>query len=238
MSDLGNIRWKNLMYLIEQYGTIAKLNIALGRKRKDGTLSQIKNKSLVSTTKKPREMGVALARDIEAKLNYPLGWLDQEHPEIQAFSVISPNKEVTANVKISRYQNLVNIPLFELRQRIDGKFIPTLTGDIEVPQIFIEKAAYPIQGKQLEAYYVNDNSMFDEVPFGSILVVDKGVTSYVKDGIYLVSLNGGVFIRKIVSSARGGYTISSNSSEKEHVDDLGSLRILGFAVLLWIQKVL
>lgn len=220
------------MFLIEQYGSIANLNLALGRKKNDATLSQVKNFAKHNKTKKPREMGLSLARGIEKKLNYPMGWMDIEHPEIQATTEV-----VDAEIK-EPTTRLVNIPLFDFKQRIDGKFIPTLTGDIEVPQIFIEKAAYPIQGKQLEAYYVNDNSMFDEVPFGSILVVDKGVTSYVKDGIYLVSLNGGVFIRKIVSSARGGYTISSNSSEKEHVDDLGSLRILGFAVLLWIQKVL
>lgn len=83
MRAISLVRQKNLLYLIEQYGSIARLNLALGRPKKDATLSQVKNFAKHHKTNKPREMGVALARSIEEKLNYPPGWMDKEHPEIQ-----------------------------------------------------------------------------------------------------------------------------------------------------------
>ena len=67
MRPVSLIRQKNLLFLIEQYGSIARLNVALGRSKTDATLSQVKNFAPSSATKKPREMGIALARDIEKK---------------------------------------------------------------------------------------------------------------------------------------------------------------------------
>ena len=81
--EIRENRLQNLLFLIEQYKTIANLNVALGRKRKDGTLSQIKNKAIVPSTGKSRTMGTALARDIEARLRLPSGWMDKFHKEIQ-----------------------------------------------------------------------------------------------------------------------------------------------------------
>lgn len=45
MTDVHEIRRKNLIELISMYKSVANLNSALGRKRYDGTFNQIKNKS-------------------------------------------------------------------------------------------------------------------------------------------------------------------------------------------------
>lgn len=65
-----------LVALIDQYGSIAALNIKLDRDRTDATLSQIKNQSTHHKTGKPRTMGSEVARDIEEKLGLERGSLD------------------------------------------------------------------------------------------------------------------------------------------------------------------
>lgn len=63
--------------LIKQHGgSLANLNEAIGLERTDATLSQIRNRSVHSTSGKPRAMGDDLARKIENKLKLPVGWMD------------------------------------------------------------------------------------------------------------------------------------------------------------------
>lgn len=55
MTDVHEIRRKNLIELISMYKSVANLNSALGRKRYDGTFNQIKNKSQPQALK-PQEL--------------------------------------------------------------------------------------------------------------------------------------------------------------------------------------
>lgn len=48
-------------------------------------------------------MGIALARDIEKKLNYPVGWMDEEHPEIQPL----PEKQEDIKLKAEEKKKLI-----------------------------------------------------------------------------------------------------------------------------------
>lgn len=63
------------MMLLAKYGTLAKLNDAVGLTRTDSTLSQIKNKSMTSRGN-PKMMGAPIARRIEMALNLGQGWMD------------------------------------------------------------------------------------------------------------------------------------------------------------------
>jgi hypothetical protein len=70
----NRLEWLEL--LIQKAGSIALLNVALGRDRTDATLSQIRSKSLHTTTGAPRKMGDKIARGIECVLKMPCGTLD------------------------------------------------------------------------------------------------------------------------------------------------------------------
>ena len=239
MRKISLIRQKNLLYLIEQYGSIARLNLALGRPKKDATLSQVKNFAKHHKTNKPREMGVAFARSIEEKLNYPLGWMDKEHPEIQPLPENLDGITSIAEEKKFSSSKFTVIPLFEIRRRAtDGRFVPFKIGDIQMPDIFIEKSAYPIRVEKAESFYVDELTSSDLVPYGSIVILDKSVHSYTTDGLYLVELNGSVVFRKIISSAKGGFIVQSSSTNSEHIQNLEPLKILGFGVFIWVQQAL
>jgi hypothetical protein len=77
MKTVGQTRRENLLLLIKKHGSLANLNELLDLPRTDATLSQIKNAS-VGSRGKPRAMGVTLARRIEARLQLPSGWMDND----------------------------------------------------------------------------------------------------------------------------------------------------------------
>jgi hypothetical protein len=78
VKTITEIRRDNLLRLIEQHGggSVANLNEKVGLDRSDATLTQIKNQNVNSGTGKPRGMGDALARRIEAALGLPTGYMD------------------------------------------------------------------------------------------------------------------------------------------------------------------
>jgi hypothetical protein len=76
VQTIDETRRLRLQLLIQEHGTIAELNAAMGMDRTDATFSQIRNQAVHSTSGKPRAMGDDLARKIEVVLGKPRGWMD------------------------------------------------------------------------------------------------------------------------------------------------------------------
>lgn len=226
--DLAEIRRRNLLYLIEQYGTMAKLNEVLGRDRHDSALAQIKNQSFNKSKNVTRKMGVALARSIEQKLNLPMGWMDQAHDEKQ--SVILGNTITTSSVK------LLTLPLYEFtnKEKSGKGFVPKLKGEIHMPLSFFAGVVENMDGTKM--FYVHDNNMPLTAPAGSIVLVNCNVREVKRDGLYLIKAEDKVFLRKISSSAFGGFTVASDINGNESVPSLENIEILGMVVCVWACK--
>lgn len=80
MKTIEEIRRDWLLLLIDRFGSLARLNEALGRARTDATLSQIKNQARDSKSGNPKNMGSPLAREIEHQLGLDRGTLDHPVP--------------------------------------------------------------------------------------------------------------------------------------------------------------
>lgn len=93
MKTVVEIRHSRLMILLNKYGTLAKLNEALGLTRTDSTLSQIKNKSTTSRGN-PKMMGAPMARRIEAALNLGNGWMDTPPSLAELYGHEDPRNKV------------------------------------------------------------------------------------------------------------------------------------------------
>lgn len=116
MKVVEEVRLGHLVRLIEAHESIAGLNRALGRPSRDATLSQILNGSPNSQTTKPRHMGSILAREIEKKLNKPIGWMDAD-PDAWPFENIERERfEVLQDFQKIEIQGAVRtlIDRFEL----------------------------------------------------------------------------------------------------------------------------
>lgn len=69
--------------LVSEYGSLVKINEALGRNARDSTLSQILNQAPNTSSGKAREMGTPQARALEAACKKEPYWLDRD-PELDA----------------------------------------------------------------------------------------------------------------------------------------------------------
>ncbi|MDO8777066.1 MAG: hypothetical protein Q7K57_51830 [Burkholderiaceae bacterium] len=76
MKTIAEIRRIRLEQLIERYGSITELNVALGKARTDSKLSQLRNASARKDRAKPTQMGEKIAREIEDVLRLEQGWMD------------------------------------------------------------------------------------------------------------------------------------------------------------------
>ena len=76
MQTVSETRRARLEMLIKKHGSVAELNDSLGWARTDPKLTLIRNADVRSGRAKPHQMGDAMARDIEIKLNLERGWMD------------------------------------------------------------------------------------------------------------------------------------------------------------------
>ena len=74
-----------------------------------------------------------------------------------------------------------------------------------MPDIFIEKSAYPIRAEKAESFYVDELTSSDLVPYGSIVILDKSVRSYTKDGLYLLNSTEVLFLESYLFCERRFY---------------------------------
>lgn len=87
--------------------------------------------------------------------------------------------------------------------------------------------------KGLEAVYIIDSSLQSKIPFGSIVIFDRKVKTYISDGIYLLKIRKSIVVRQITISAKGGYNVFNDIGEPEYLDSLDTVEILGLAVGGW-----
>lgn len=227
MKSVQEIRRENLMFLIEQYGSIAQLNITLGRKRTDGTLSQIKNAAVNSQTNKARNMGAGVAREIERKLNLEMGWMDVEHDESQPFEPNSTDAQLMATT--------VTIPAMSTSLKIDQNL--PFKG-IQISQYFIDKVINLSNKALLKVYFIEDSSVESIATYGSLVLIDTECKEIAKDGVYLLKINDQIALRKVTVILTGGYSISSDLSASQLVtkEDLSKVSVLGKALYVWQGK--
>lgn len=85
MKTVDEVRRERLRMLREEVGgRLSDLNRRTDKSSTDATYSQILNSSPDSKTKKPKEMGSDLARNLEEKMGKPRGWMDTD-PAFDAY---------------------------------------------------------------------------------------------------------------------------------------------------------
>lgn len=82
---IGNIRLDNLETLIREFGTAEALAAAADTSAV--YISMLRNSVPDKKTGRPREMGSAMARRLEAAAGKPDGWMDQAHDSLSPAAV-------------------------------------------------------------------------------------------------------------------------------------------------------
>lgn len=218
MQDVFEIRRSNLLLLIELYKTVAKLNEALGRKRYDGTLHQIKNRTKTPSSGKERTMGAEIARQIEVKLHLTPGWMDIRHDNEDSKHIKESESYLKSNFnKISMYKSSAEFTSTKLNLFFDG--------EMKLSEYFINSVLNPTSQENLRFLPILDSSLKSILNEGDALIIDIGIHSFQRDGLYLIRVGNQEVVRKITSDYEGGYVIWTDDFSQK-VKDLSKIEIV------------
>lgn len=249
MQTIDETRRQRLQQLLDEHGTLAALNEALGLARTDATLSQIRNKSAHSRTGTPRCMGDPLARRIEEKLNLPLGWMDTppsaEDKALANQQPQPPHFVAEASPVYGRRKSdkapggLVRIPVLDLaasagpgREPADCEVI---LGHIDLAEQWARKRlGEPLD--RIRALPVTGDSMSPTINDGDLAFVDTSCTHFQGEGIYVLVFNSVLLIKRLSAdfATQRIQILSDNEHHKPALAREDELNICG-RVRMWMS---
>ena len=211
MKTSAEIRRSNLERLIEEHGSIAELNVALGWSRTDPKLSQIKN-----ANKRPGrgdatyQMGDAMAREMEEALNLVRGWMDNPPLLEYKYDLGEQRKPALACEPSAVYgrrasdvppAGLIRVPVLELTASAGPGREPTtdyaaVLGHIDLAEQWARKRL----GERLDsirALPVKGDSMSPTINDGDLAFVDTGCTHFEGEGVYVLVFNHALLIKRL-----------------------------------------
>jgi SOS-response transcriptional repressor LexA len=184
--DIQEVRRENLRLLInEKFGGV---NAAFSRTA--GRDPNLINLILTGNLKIRRNMGERLARGMEQDLGLPHGWFDI--PRLNEGGAV---------------ERITTIPIV----RLDALDKPSLEQIVVGQDVIGRNVDSPTSTSALRAVYATDNDMAPAITKGDILIVDTGVTAFVRSGVYVMVRGEDVFVRRITKPITGGIRISADS---------------------------
>ncbi len=210
--SVSQIRWSNLNLLIAKFGSIANINEKLERTRNNSLLYQLKNKSINSTSGKKRNIGNKIAREIEAKLGLDDGWMDIEHAD--------PPETTEEKPKIKFFAGGDGI-------REDGK------DSYDMYSVFMEPLGNYKNENDIVGFVIQNATIKDIAPMGSVILVDTSVHTFNGDGIYLFKISDQLVWRQVSFSLDGVFSIKKDATDSQVYQSLENFTIAGKAFYVW-----
>lgn len=213
MRTLSDVRRENLCKLLQDYDSIADFNAAMGKERYNPTFTMIKNES-GKTSGRPRRMGKSLAREIEQKLSLPNGWMDEDHAEEVEYlpgEAVSPMKTLML---------FGSNPMKKETVHLDNELFSTY---------------FPDEHRDdFAAGIIHDAAMHPTLSSGDrVLVRMDGKFS--TDGMYCISTDGGMVIRRVTYRLDGKHVVSADSQpeDKTVLEEIPGISIVGRVCIFW-----
>jgi hypothetical protein len=190
MVDVADVRRKNLQELVQTrfHGIRAGLAKAAGKNR-----NQI-NLCLTPNEKLRRRMGEDQARDIEAALNLPMGWLDEDH-----------GKAAGLVTQVARYakQKQMDVDMFPDGLQIGTKWLEHLCAGSAVDNLRI--------------FHVQELGLAGTISTGDVVLVDLAVKRVDRSGYYLLHGATGDVVRRVWVGLDGQFSMSLDANEEGHL---------------------
>lgn len=224
MKTISVIRRENLLKLEEKYDGLGQLNEKIGRDRSDSTLRQIRSRVRLKNGYS-REMGDAVARELEEKLQLEIGWMDHSHGGTEEEEAARRSLTV---LPIKRGVTYADDLLFEP----DKKANPSA---LYIPITWISQKG--LTSTNLMALRVDGDWMAPEIQKGSVVVVALDRTEVVTTGVYVIRYRSEVRVCRLEKLLDGTIMIrysagTGSGSDEKVVPGLPSqiFKIIGLVV--------
>lgn len=225
-----------LRLLVEEVGTQRALSERIGKS--PAQISQWINASPDSKTGKPRTMDRRTAREIEALLGKPEGWMDQPIGEAGT----DEDGVATRTPYLPGFEAL-SIPVLadagSMGAGIDQSHDEVVIGRLTVSPEWVSRTLNPTSPQALRFIHGYGDSMDPTFCDGDVLLVDSGVTTPKIDGVYVLEANDRIYIKRVRQRMDGSFEISSDNPTVKTVDILDGSRpvsVRGRVIWCWNGK--
>lgn len=214
---IEHTRRRNAQTLAAQVGGVTPFAMKLGLSRQYGYR--------IVGQRADKGIGHSVARRIEEVFAMPHGWLDQDHaaksPEPSSDTVDVPALDVVGSMPLSAEQGGV-APVEQVR----------------LSKAWIKANTQASSFDTLAVLTATGDSMAPTIADGALLLVDRGVTSFKSDAIYVMAQDDELFVKRVQRKlgSKGVTFLSDNPRYSPvDVDDPSSagIRVLGRALLAW-----
>lgn len=214
-----NVRLENAKKLASQVGGQSRFAERMNMSRQQA--------SHIIGAKPHKGIGHTMARRIESVFDVPVGWLDIDH-----------NTPATAN------EDSVDVPLLSGSTSVATSAVRAL-GDEPVKRMLISKRWLKLNVQASAFEYLAllsamGDSMEPTFSDGSVLLIDRGVSSLKVDGVYVLCRHDELYVKRVQRMLDGSIVIKSDnpayspvSLERGSYDDL---LVLGRVLVAWTGK--
>jgi SOS-response transcriptional repressor LexA len=163
--------------------------------------------------------------------------------DVMLTGVLASKEDPSATIQ----SDLINIPKLSVRASAGNGVmqmeVEYQVGTIQVPEFWLRKNITCTSFKNLRTITVFGDSMFDTLHDGDLVFVDVGVREIDRDGIYVVTLDGELFIKTFERRPTEGVVWMRSDNRKKYPDHhvitkdrLPALQVLARGVYAWNGK--
>ena len=187
MRSVNDVRKENLIVLRERFKTLANLNLAIGKKKTDSTLSQIINGAKDTRSGNVKNLGDRLAREMETKLSLGYGWMDADHSN-EAFPE-DDDLIYLRRLNVSACCGAAGIQNYE-----DEAYVDLMS----VSRVWFKENINQIRENGYEIITAAGDSMEPTLKNGDLVVIDRFDTEITKrDGVFCVLIDNDLYLKRV-----------------------------------------
>ena len=214
-----SVRLSNARQLAEQCG---------GQQRFADRMNMSRQQASHIIGRRPhKNIGHELARRIEQVFEMPVGWLDLDH---KTPALVNEDTIEVPLLTVSASAGVPGMPAIEDEvvrlMRISKRWI----------RLNVQASAF----EYLALITANGDSMEPTFTDGSILLVDRGVTSVKVDGVYILATKEDVYCKRVQRNIDGSLTMRSDNAAYKSFEvsplERHDLQVLGRVLVAWNPK--
>lgn len=238
MDPIEVTRRRRLAILVEEAGSQAALAEKIGKA--PAQISQWVRALPDSKTGKPRSMSKEAAREVEARVGRPSGWMDQ--PISQAIS----SSDVAAthpSVPFWHAPDAVRVPLLSNGASMGpGEALlesDVIVGDLALSPHWINQHIRPQNHSELRFIHAYGDSMAPTFTDGDVLLVDTGPGAkdpHTREGVYVLQAGDKNYVKRVSPTFDGKLQVTSDNPSSKVVQILNGdhqVVVIGRVVWAW-----
>jgi transcriptional regulator with XRE-family HTH domain len=137
-------------------------------------------------------------------------------------------------VKIAQTLNVSKDVLFQTENQVSNCYLLPIINSTEIG--LQDQSQYPIPAYILKqnnfntcVYIIQDDTMFPTIHKSAVVLINKEIKAFDKNGIYLVKINNKTFLRRLQEVENGMLVLTDNKLYAPQQTELENIEIIGKA---------